>query len=177
MIIQVIQQFDWIKAVYKTGSSVLPYINNANDEDYVFLIDENTTTKQKIELYRHCPMTETWVCNRRADLYNGVGAYTCHYAELIYGKNDHMLYDIFENVRDYKYKLVLAGYNVDFEKYKRFKFWYHILTGIYLLKNGKYELTDEQIANVRLCHDKQMTREIYDYIQGMLLEYKVQLGL
>lgn len=177
MIIEKIKQFDWIKAVYKTGSSVLPWIDNANDEDYVFLVDKDTTTAQMVELYRHQPMAETWVCSRHGDLFNGTGAYTCHYVELLYGKNDYALYDIFENAKDYKYRLYLGGYNVDFEKYKRFKFWYHILTGIYLLQNGKYELTDEQIANVRLCHDKQMTREIYDYIQGMLLEYKVQLGL
>ena len=45
------------------------------------------------------------------------------------------------------------------------KYWYHILTGIYLIQNGKYELTEEQAQNVNLCHDKKMTLEIYNSIQ------------
>ena len=79
-------------------------------------------------------------------------------------------YFIFDHEDEYKQCLVDNGLGKPYDT--RFKFWYHILTGIYLLDNGKYELTDEQIANVRLCHDKQMTQEIYDYIQKRLLEYK-----
>lgn len=30
---------------------------------------------------------------------------------------------------------------------------------------------DEQITNVRLCHDKQMTDDIYNYIQKKLEEF------
>ena len=45
-----------------------------------------------------------------------------------------------------------------------------------MLENGKYELTEEQIANVRLCHDSKMTEEIYEFIQNKLAEYKEQLN-
>lgn len=177
MEIEKFENLNWVIAIYKVGSSTLPWINSPNDTDYVFLVNENVSKKQLAELYQLQPENETWVCNKRANLFNGIPSYNCTFAELVYGNNNYALYDIFDNVKDYKYRLFSGGYNVDFEKYKRFKFWYHILTGIYLLQNGKYELTDEQIANVRLCHDKQMTQEIYDYIQGMLLEYKVQLGI
>lgn len=52
------------------------------------------------------------------------------------------------------------------------KHWYHILTGIYLIQNDSYELTEEQMSNIRLCHARQMTQEIYDYIQATLKQWK-----
>lgn len=174
---ELLKSLGFVKAVYKTGSQILPWINNPNDSDYLFLIDENCSNFSLADLYKYKPFGETWVCTKKSDLSCGTVSYNCYFCELIYGENAGKVYNIFENMVDYKWELVRFGLNADYEKTKKYKFWYHILTGIYLLRNGKYELTDEQIANVRLCHDKQMTREIYDYIQGMLLEYKVQLRL
>lgn len=41
---------------------------------------------------------------------------------------------------------------------------YHLLTGIYILQNNSYDLTEEQIANINLAHDKQCTHELYEFV-------------
>lgn len=173
---ELLKNFEWIKAVYKVGSQTLPYIDNCHDLDFTIIVDHFPSHSQLCKFYNYKPDLEDWFCTKRTDLWRSSRSYNCHYAELIYGEPLDNIYDIFEHIDDYKAELV-KDYGVSYEETKKYKFWYHILTGIYLLQNGKYELTDEQIANVRLCHDRQMTQELYDYIQGMLLEYKVQLGI
>jgi hypothetical protein len=103
-------------------------------------------------------------------------AYECHFVKLLAGENSAELYDIFKNEAEYKQTLIKTGLGANFERTQAWKFWYHILTGIYMLENGKYELTEEQIANVRLCHARKMTEEIYEFIQSKLAEYKAQLN-
>lgn len=174
---ELLKSFDWIKAVYKVGSQTLPYIDNYHDLDYTIIVEHFPSHSQLCDFYKYKPSCECWFCTERADLWKSSRSYSCHYAQLIYGEPKGEIYEMFDHINEYKADLIKDAYGVSYEESKNFKFWYHILTGIYMLQNGKYELTDEQIANVRLCHDKQMTREIYDYIQGMLLEYKVQLGL
>ena len=52
------------------------------------------------------------------------------------------------------------------------KQWYHILTGIYLIQNGSYDLTYEQKHNIQMCHDKRMTSELFEWIQEQLQQFK-----
>lgn len=169
-----IKLFDgWLVSIALTGSKSLSWIENHHDTDYVFYVNDMKNHKALVELFKLKPKNECWRVSC-FDIKARIYAYQYHFLQVLYG-NEVPQYDIFEHSNDYKRKMVEYGLNKPLTPYD--KFWYHILTGIYMLQNGKYELTDEQIANVRLCHDKQMTQEIYDYIQGMLLEYKVQLGL
>lgn len=172
-----LRTFDWIKAIYKTGSAILPWIADPRDEDYVFLVDEEQATiPRKAELYDLRPINTTWVCTSRPYLSKEIIAYECHFVKLLAGENSAELYDIFKNEAEYKQTLVKTGLSANLERTQTWKFWYHILTGIYMLENGKYELTEEQIANVRLCHARKMTEEIYEFIQSKLAEYKAQLN-
>ena len=41
--------------------------------------------------------------------------------------------------------------------------------------SGEYKITEEQAKNIQLCHDKQMSEELYFYIQQRLTEYSKEV--
>lgn len=41
---------------------------------------------------------------------------------------------------------------------------YHILTGLYILSNNSYDLTEEQIQNINDAHDGNCTLELYNWV-------------
>ena len=45
---------------------------------------------------------------------------------------------------------------------------YHTLTGLYMLENNSYELTQEQIENINQAHDGNCTKELYDWVKEEL---------
>lgn len=163
---------DWIIAVNKMGSSVLPWIDNPHDLDYEVYVKDIKDRKKLAELYSYredkgsmFARGECWFSREKRPC--APYCYQYHFAQKVYGE-DIPKFDIFENKEDYMACLVKSGLG---ETNYNGKFWYHILTGIYMLENGDYFLTDEQIVNVRLCHDKQMTDDIYNYIQKKLEEF------
>lgn len=111
-----LKTFDWIKAIYKTGSAVLPWIADPHDEDYVFIVDEQTTIPDKAEFYKYRPMNTTWICTTRPYLSKEIFAYECHFAELIVGENSAELYDIFKNEAEYKHILIRSGLGTNFNR-------------------------------------------------------------
>lgn len=159
-----------INSVYLTGSFVVPWIENSHDRDYVIFVN-NIRDARIADLYKEKQKDECFLCTTVEKKQNPrIFSYERYFEQIQYGDFvESEGYFIFDHEDEYKQCLVDNGIGKPYDT--RFKFWYHILTGIYLLDNGEYELTDEQIANVRLCHDKQMTQEIYDYIQNRLLEY------
>lgn len=161
-----------IIAIVKSGSSVLPWIENPHDSDYIIYVEDKSETWIS-EFYKLKPKHECWfitdISNKKARLFQ----YLYHYSQLLYGELLEPRPSIFECEKEYKLILIeQLGKPLRSQKY-----WYHILTGIYMFENGGYFLTEEQVKNVRLCHDKQITPEIYDYIQGQLLKYKKELEL
>lgn len=166
---EILEQFKpWLISVAKVGSSILPWIDNPRDVDYIFVVENNRLPKKSIELRKHQPSNECWLIVPLERSLTMVGVYQYHWLEPIFG-DTFPKYDIFEHLEEYKESLVSRALGSIYEP--KYKHWYHILTGIYLIENGKYELTDEQIANIRLCHDRQMTQEIYEYIQETLKRY------
>lgn len=167
---------DLVIAVYKTGSLVLPWIENEHDTDYVIFV-KDTSDKRISNIYKEKQKDECFLCTTVEKKQNPrIFSYERYFEQIQYGDFvESEGYFIFDHIDEYKQCLVDNGLGKPYDT--RFKFWYHILTGIYLLDNGEYELTEEQIANVRLCHDKKMTQEIYDYIQKRLLEYKNDLTI
>ena len=165
---------DLVIAVYKTGSSVVPWIENEHDTDYVIFV-KDTRDKRIREIYKEKQENECFICTTVEKKQNPrIFSYERYFEQIQYGDFvESEGYFIFDHEDEYKQCLVDKGLGKPYDT--RFKFWYHILTSIYLLDNGEYELTEEQIVNVRLCHDKKMTQEIYDYIQKRLLEYKNEL--
>ena len=170
-----LKQFQpWLISVAKTGSGALPWIKEPYDSDYVFYVTDRRDTSQLVKLYKLKSIDECWIVgelstNKCARLY----AYEYHFLQPLFG-TEFPDYDIFEHVNEYKQILINSGLEQPFVT--KHKFWYHVLTGIYMLDNGTYELTEEQIKNINLLHDKQGTEEIYNYIQVRLQAYKDELS-
>jgi hypothetical protein len=122
-----------------------------------------------VELLDKKPIGECWFVDEFKLQGMRIYSYEYHFLKPIYGEI-FPTYDVLEHISEYKKMLVNDGFNKEFNQ--NIKLWYHILTGIYLIQNGKYELTEEQIKNVRLCHGKKMTPELYNYIQEQLSIYK-----
>lgn len=163
----------WLISLAKTGSSTLPWIENPRDTDYIFYVTDNHVGKRMFELLQNKPYKECWIIDEFGQQAMRIYAYQYRFLKPIYGE-DFPTYDVLEHIPEYKEMLIRCGLDCEFNPYR--KRWYHILTGIYLIQNGSYELTEEQAANVRLCHDRQMTQEIYNYIQEKLTEYKEELS-
>ena len=162
----------WLISVAQIGSSVLPWINNPYDIDYAVYVIDNHATVKTHEFLKNKPKGECWFVKQLDNSYLTQSyAYQYHFIKPIYGEVFPEV-DIFADLPKYKEVLIKGG---SCEFTPKSKFWYHILTGISLIQNGNYELTEEQARNVRACHDKQMTLEIYNYIQQQLLEYKQEL--
>ena len=170
---QELEQFQpWLISVVRTGSSTLPWISMPHDTDYICFVQNKRNTKQLVELYKLKPKNECWMVREFELGKVRIYSYEYHYLQPLFG-NEFPTYDIFEHINEYKKILVESGLGTTFVP--EHKFWYHILTGIYLLDNGKYELTPEQENEIRLCHSRQMTKEIYNFIQQRLQEYKQEL--
>ena len=161
----------WLISVGLTGSSVLPWIEKPNDTDYIFYVTNNRTEEKLFSLMKEKPYNECWFVQELDKATMAFYAYEYHFIKPIFGEK-FPDYDVLQHIVDYK-KILIQHINNEFNP--KAKYWYHILTGIYLIQNGKYELTEEQAQNVNLCHDKKMTLEIYNSIQEQLLIYKKEL--
>lgn len=160
----------WIKAVYLGGSSANPYIPNPHDKDYIFIV-ENEKDNKTAQLFKERLDGECFIVRQDGKEYVPcIWAYCLHFSKLLWGVECGEEYDIFEHIDEYKKCLVRNGYMREYTPNR--KMWYHILTGIYFIENGKYELTDYQIEQVRACHDKKMDYGIYRYIQDVLSRWK-----
>lgn len=167
----------WLVSVLQTGSRVLPWIDNPHDHDYEFYVADTNDYKQLSELYKNKPWGECWFTKPiDENLPLRTSSYVQHFSKPIYG--DYFFdQDIFNCKDEYKKVLIKTNENVKGGvKSIVWKGWYHILTGIYLLENGEYKLTEEQKANVNLCHDGNMTIELYNYIQEKLKAFKQELS-
>ncbi len=155
----------WLISVWQTGSGSLPWITNAHDVDIVFYVKHNHTSpevqrfKQLAAQYK--PAGTCWIIETVPDRKYLYG-YEYHFLKNIWG-TEKPKWDIFEPTMQARTKQFLKTW-VGRKLPRSSKLWYHVLTQVYLFKNGDYFLTDEQAANVRLCHDRKMTEELYDFV-------------
>lgn len=162
---------NFIKSVYIGGSCCHPYIENPNDIDYIIIV-EDIKDKMVAELFSEREPYECYIIRQVGSESKMLPRdYMKHFSKLIYGTEyfDEEV-DIFSKKEEYKKCLVECAYNKEYNT--NTKMWYHVLTGIYFLQNGKYELTEYQAEQVRKCHDKQMDYGIYRFIQHELSIYK-----
>lgn len=170
--IEKLKEFEpWLISVAKTGSVSLPWIKNPHDIDYVFYVN-GKDNKKLVELFKLKPKNECWIVGELNIQGSRPYSYEYYYLQPIFG-TIFPDYNIFNYKTEYKASLIKKGYNKAL--YSGQKFWYHILTGIYLLENDSYTLTDEQIANIRLCHDRAITEELYNFIQQKLTQYNAEI--
>lgn len=160
----------WLISVAKTGSRTLPWIEQPRDTDYIFYVKDLKDGKLMSKLFS-MKSGECWGVSLLRP-FVGTFAYEYSFANLIYG-DELPKFDIFEHRDEYAACLVRKGLG---DKDKSKKSWYHILTGIYMLDNCSYILTEQQKTNINLCHQKNTSDEIYDFIQERLSQYKLELG-
>lgn len=80
-------------------------------------------------------------------------AYLDHFRETLYGEDLPIVSDIFE--RKDEYLAALKKAIAHFKKFpKVYKSLYHVLIGAFMLKNGSYDLTADQIEIVKKAHGK-----------------------
>lgn len=169
------QYHPWLVSVARSGSSVLPWITNPRDTDYIFYVRDNTISSKLIDLYKHKPQDECWLVDTiDRDPVMSNYEYQNHFRVLVYGTwlPD---YDVLQELVEYKKTLIRDGLNKEFKP--SVKQWYHILTGIYFIQNNSYELTDEQKTNICMCHDRNMSLELYNWIQEQLSQFQRDLEL
>lgn len=163
----------YIKRIYKTGSSVLPWITNSHDKDYIIWV-ETFPDIRGFELFAEKPEDECWFLKTEDSKLNPkIYSYQRMFEEALYDDMPpETKYDIFAND---EYKQYIVKYALGKPYTPQYKWWYHILTGIYLLDNGEYKITEEQAKNIQLCHDKRMSEELYFQIQQKLTEYSKEV--
>ena len=163
-----------ISAIYKIGSTVNPAINsNYHDTDLLFVSSSPAVLLKKLQREAYyfddykdaaCLIGDVVNSNLRLD------AYACHYSELLYGTecrttNDCILCD--EESKS-AYKNELAKWYYFILQNPKHKYAYHVLMGCYILYNNSYDLTDEQIAQVQLAHDQNISDEAMAFIKEFL---------
>lgn len=169
---ELIQQNSAVVSVARTGSSVLPWINNPHDTDYIIYVKDRHELKYLRKQCKDIPNNECWIFSTIEGAKMQLYAYQYRFLQTIYG-TDVPTYDLLEHVADYK--RLLVTYGLKHKSPITSKQWYHILTGIYMIQNGSYELTDEQKHNIQMCHDKRMTPELFEWIQEQLQQFKIDV--
>lgn len=161
---------DYVISVVLGGSYTLDYIFNRDDIDIFYIckndekckdallkyaqwrqLGDNKEFKYKhkisilfytIDMYDQKMIDRPWI-------------YLFNFQIVLHGKYRPQ-YDILSQKEDYKKVLRKAlNYVIEYkEKEGKYHKWiYHILSGIYMMENNSYELTNEQIEDVNICHD------------------------
>ena len=148
--------------LYRTGSSVNPYIKNPSDIDYVRVLDigEQSPTKKECN-------TKTYEVHE-----NEVELWRWNYKYMIAIEGDPQTFTSFFELRDrYIARLKKFLFYKDKRKdYKDSKLYYYCLQGLYILENNSYDLTAEQANNVQLAHDGKLPQEVKDWLYERVAE-------
>ena len=142
-----------IKAIYKTGSSLL--LNNYRDIDYIYYYENDyEKVSDRHKDIHYVPIDKA----KRIFL----GCYIYSLMEHVWGIDlGFDTFNLFDHEKEYH--ALLKKY-VGWLKTND-KNWYHVLVGVYMLENRKIELTKEQLANVQKVHDDRcISEKLYTYI-------------
>ena len=179
---------DYVISVIIGGSHTLDYIDNKDDVD-IFYVCENTENR-KTALFKYYEWTQ--LKDNKAfkkehkistlfytiDMYNQKmldrpWIYLFNFQVVLHGEYKPQ-YDILSKKDDYIQVLKRAlNYVIEYKEQenKYHKWIYHILSGIYILENNSYTLTDEQIKNVNICHnliETDKVAELFEYCVNKL---------
>lgn len=156
-----------IKAIYKTGSQVLPYIHNKKDLDFCIVIPSFKDLTKEIH-HKIFELKATLgidlICIEEATfLENKIVApwvIEAYYFESIYGEAPKKI-NILEHKDEY---LEMLRNWLGKEAFRPTKVYSEVLAGLYVLENNSYDLTDKQIENINILHDNQDVFKIADLI-------------
>ena len=155
-----------IRAIYKTGSSLL--LEHSNDNDLVYFFDSNEEAQKAQNFFgkkdsEGADIHYDYVREQKVFL----GCYIYHFMELVKGKDLHLAdFSIFDHKEEYM--ALLKRYAEWLPQTS--KWWYHILIACYMYKNGSYDLTEAQLSAVQRTHDKGITESKYKFCIDTLKE-------
>lgn len=148
-----------LKAIYKTGSSLL--LDKTNDKDLVYFYETKEEKREALIKYKHDANADVHFDYVRP-LKVFLGCYIYHFMVKVKGTNLHLdKFDIFNEQTKAEYIELLKNYASWLPKES--KKWYHILVACYMYKNGSYDLTEAQLEAVQRTHDKGITDAKYNY--------------
>lgn len=151
-------------SIEETGSKVNPYIRNKHDMDLIVIVSNEENKSKIIHLIYHNALYKRQLREGQwdikinfdpDDLSKSVFGYLSHFVQPIEGYEkltievpiDEQL--IKQNTINYIRHL--QEKNLDFYKQKSF---YHVYTSICIMKHNSYNLTEEEINNINILHDR-----------------------
>jgi len=109
--------------------------------------------------------------NPNKELIYPIYLYLCKYLKILIGEDTLNVKNlsVLDQREKYKQRLkdfLFKDFNNLLNKHNELpKDLYHVLTGFYILKNNSYDLTEEQISNINIVHDRSDTnkyQKLYD---------------
>lgn len=150
---------DKVEQVKLGGSRALSFINNPKDYDLIVVCKDEETRQEVKNLFKNQYDTKDLITNYNIDIIfrttnrdseaaNSIYPYIWHYSE-----PDVMAVIDFEKLRE---TIVNRCYKFEEEKnyHYAFKLWYYVYITMCIIKNNSYDLTEEQIENVNILHDR-----------------------
>lgn len=167
-----------LEAIIFGGSANLPYINNPHDIDIIFIWKDFNHRKANLSAcvqfnrnfkkYNIKYSCLNWFLAKYEEAFKEhwpVYAYLLNNYELVIGTRVPIL----EQFDILKYQNKAWDSFIDLMPRARERKWfYHILTTLYILWNQSYELTEEQKENIRIVHDQQDQEKIEELYQWAL---------
>lgn len=153
--------------LYRFGSTILPWIENPHDIDYVALlsVEQYDTLGEYRPRYCDNNPTRHIILRKDWDVW-AIIAYEFHYAVPIYINIGELpIFDIYNpEIKRWILNSILRLHG----RIHRSKVWYHAYTNLAFWKNGNWQLTEEDIARINRLHDHCGTEEDFVILQQML---------
>jgi len=157
-----LSSIDYISC-YFVGSSTVPFINNKHDIDIVVIVDKENKKrldKNKLSMFRQSGLDVHLVdMNLFTKFVHWNNLFAKHYSGDNLDNDTSMPLKDIDNTK----KSIVQTYNRlkdedcsnHINHIYKIKLWYHIYTLLCYLKNDSYELTEEQIENINILHDRE----------------------
>lgn len=148
-------------SIYLGGSSCQKYIKNIGDIDFICFADEpiNMCNIRRLlhiyAKYHEIPSNYDFIQVRtKQDEERSYGSYINKMMIKLVGEDIDFKFDVIDKDRDEYIKTVgKAIDDIKSGEIKNKKRWYQIYQGLCIVKNGSYELTEEQIEKLNILHD------------------------
>jgi len=162
-------------SIYYGGSRVNKYIKNPGDYDFILFgrTPEDMCHIRRV-LFRYLNKNSdihyindfSQVRNKEIEEHS-YGSYINNMMIKLVGEDIEFKFDIIDKNRE-EYKQILKETIVKLNegKIKNQKRWYQIYQGLCIMNNNSYELTEKQIKNINILHDKKEgSKEIIEEIK------------
>lgn len=157
-----------MKYIGITGSKVIPFLTDVSRDTDILIIcsnkEEYDNIKNKINNIKIPGITVIVTLFNENDKLISYWSYLYRYLITIYKEDNYTLEDIDILKDNYKSMYIESCRSYISRGVPIYKNWYHLLVGMYILKNKSYDLTKNQINNIRLAHSWSIPEDLKDEI-------------